>query len=48
MHLILLKKLKFSKQPHAQQTAIKNCFAKFGIVQQVVSNDESELNDEFA
>ena len=27
---------------------IKNCFAKCSIVQQVVENDESELDDEFA
>ena len=30
------------------ETTIKNCFAKCGIVQQVVENDESELDDEFA
>ena len=27
---------------------MKNCFAKCGVVQQVVENDESELDDEFA
>ena len=30
------------------KTTIKNCFAKCGILQQVVENDKSELNDEFA
>ena len=30
------------------ETTIKNCFAKYGIVQQVVENDESELDDGFA
>ena len=30
------------------ETAIRNCFAKCGIVQQVVENDASELDDDFA
>ena len=30
------------------ETIIKNCFAKCGILQQVVENDEPELDDEFA
>ena len=30
------------------EMTIKNCFAKCGIVQQSVENDESELNDEFS
>ena len=30
------------------ETTIKNCFAKCGIIQQVVENDASELDDEFA
>ena len=30
------------------ETTIRNCFAKCGIAQHVVENDESELNGEFA
>ena len=30
------------------ETTIKNCFAKWGIAQHVVENDESELDEEFA
>ena len=30
------------------ETTINNCFAKCGIVQQIVANDKSELDDEFA
>ena len=30
------------------ETTINNCFANCGIVQQLVENDESELDDKFA
>ena len=55
LHLILLKKLTLlaitrvaAAWKEVSKTAIKNCLAKCGIEQQVVENDASELDDDFA